>query len=160
MQGSGNSKLNLLTQEKCREFEHTRSLYLPDDYKHFLMHVLNGGKTVSEQPVVSIPDQGDTVIMSFLGIGAKDPYNLEQCIWALEGERLPEGMIPIADDPGGNFFFLDLSNNTPGNVYFFHHDWESNFPPTIENNPSLVFLANSFTVFLNLIDCLDGVELI
>jgi hypothetical protein len=63
---------------------------------------------------------------------------------ALSDDQLPEGLVPFADDGGGDYMCLDYRNKpeAPGVVYWAHergkHD--SVFP-----------LANSFSEFLDIL---------
>lgn len=146
----------LLTENQCNEFEHAQALRLPGQYKSFLCNIVNGGKPSCKRTSISIPAWGRTHITSFLGIDADGYFNLQKSAWILGEDRLPKGMIPIADDPSGNFFFLALSGEETGKVYFFFHEEEANDPPTANNNPSLTQIANSFNEFLDSIECIES----
>lgn len=146
----------LLTESLCNEFEQKIRARLTNDYKNFLLQTVNGGRIDGEGYLVTVPNWGKTVMNSFLGIGAHERFNLEKTIWLLGEDQLPAGMIPIAVDPGGNFFFLALSGDETGKVYFYFHEEEPNDPPTASNNPSLTVLTNSFTEFLDIIEHIES----
>lgn len=146
----------LLSEYLCTSFEQKHSIKLPEDYKHFLTNIVNGGEVSCSNPVINIPNGGKTLLTIFLGIGAKGSFNMENDIWMLGEERLPQGMIPIADDPGGNYFFMQTIGENTGNIYFFDHEVEPNEPPTIDDNPSMTLVTTSFTEFLNSIECIEN----
>lgn len=145
-----------LTEKQCSTFEIKHNLTLPNDYKDFLCSTVNGGKPQCEEPAISIPNWGTTLITTFFGVGANGNYNIEKNIWMLGTAELPERMIPIADDPAGNCFFLETSGENLGNVYFYFHEEEPNDPPTATNNPSLTLVAHSFNEFLDNIECIES----
>ena len=148
-----NSKL--LLKSLCSKFEQKHTLKLPGDYKSFLCTTINGGTLSCKETSISLPNGDVTTLNSFLGIGVIDEYNIEKNIWMLGEERLPSHMIPIADDPGGNFFFLQASGKTSGKVYFYNHEEQPNYPPAADNNPSLTLIADTFTNFLESIECIE-----
>ena len=146
----------LLSESLCNSFEQNYSVKLPAEYKSFLSETLNGGVLTCTDDTIYLPDGSCTEIQLFRGIGADDSYSMEEAISGLGAESIPVGMVPIANDSGGNFFFLETSGENIGSVYFFDHEQQANAPPTAENNPSLTFLANSFTDFLESIECIEG----
>lgn len=144
-----------LTTSLCTSFEKEHSLTLPDDYKYFLCNTLNGGSLSCKKTSIALPNNDATPINNFFGIDAHETFNINEKMWILGDEDLPADMIPIANDPGGNFFFLKTSTEDAGKVFFYDHEMESNDPPTADNNPSLTVVANSFTEFLDSIECIE-----
>ena len=122
------------------ELQEKFSCIFPDDYMAFLQKY-NGGEPELRTFRCSV-DDGTSLINEFYGIGDMDS-NLEDVFEDLDG-ALPEGVIAIADDPGGNQICLGIRNDTFDKVYFWIHDLENN--SNIEN---LFFLANTFDDFLN-----------
>lgn len=61
--------------------------------------------------------------------------------------RVPKAMLPIASDPGGSLFLLDVHPGRPGSIYFWSlaHEVEEDEVPTMDN----VFkVAENFTDLL------------
>lgn len=147
---------SLLTDHLCNSFEQDYSVKLPDDYKYFLCKTLNGGVLACADDTIQLPDGSCTDIQLFRGVGADGAYNMEEAISGLGKESIPVGMIPIANDSGGNFFFLETIGENIENVYFFNHEAEPNDPPTADSNPSLSLVAHSFNEFLDNIECIES----
>jgi cell wall assembly regulator SMI1 len=109
------------------ELEKSLHAELPQDYRSFLL-IHNGGRPKKS---VFIYMNGTSeelgCINRFLGIhdGAFD--NLYKSIETYKSfqKRLPENLLPIACDPGGNLICLSLFGNDIGNIYFWDHDWEA-----------------------------------
>ncbi|WP_349632612.1 SMI1/KNR4 family protein [Peribacillus simplex] len=70
--------------------------------------------------------------------------NLEKVIDIYE-YRLPDGFIPIADDPAGNAICLDTKVPYMGNIYFWDHEQEPEDPDDMSN---VYFLANDINEFI------------
>jgi hypothetical protein len=71
-------------------------------------------------------EQGASVLNVFFGIG--EMYdNLNDYIEILD-DRLPEGFIPIGDDPAGNVICLGIKNPYYEKIYFWDHEQEPDNP--------------------------------
>ena len=107
------------TEEAINVLEMFLEVKLTDDYKKFLLEH-NGG-----HPEPSISKHSCVRYLFGLHNG---PYhcNLVKRIKMYQG-RIPEGIIPIASDPGGNLFCLALKQNR-GSVYFWDHEREEDEP--------------------------------
>ncbi len=99
---------------------------LSDEYKYFLS--LFGGVLLGDEDhVVKAPvgepcPWGNLVTPEiFYPLLHGDPYSIEDQHQTYLG-RLPRGVLPIADDPGGNQFCLDVAGAFPGTVWFWDHE--------------------------------------
>ena len=136
-------------------FQEKYQLTLPDDYADFLLSTLNGGKVDSNEATIKIDGWGVTIVNSLYGIATGKNHDIDRIMWLIGDDIIPKESIPIGSDPGGNSFFLATEKPHSGKVYFSFHEEEPNDPPTIENNPSLWHVADSFTEFLGKIKCMD-----
>lgn len=136
---SSNEKLSL---EQIEQFEVRNNLKLPEKYKTFLLK-WNGGYT--EPSLFSISEeQGTSVVNVLNGIG--NMYdNLDKVIDIYE-YRLPEGFVPIGDDPGGNVICLGTKEPYYENIYFWDHEEE---PEDSEDMSNMYFLANNIDDFID-----------
>lgn len=115
---------------------------LPDDYREFLIRH-NGGR-----PTPSGFSGGGDVLNFFFGLWQKHA-DLNYETLAHRG-LIPNGMIPIACDPGGNLVLLEVARPTRGRVWFWDHE-QSGDP-----DKAVSLLANSFTEFVESLVPLDG----
>ena len=87
-----------------------------------------------------------------------DTYSLERAIKTYK-ERMPETIIPIGDDGGGNKVCLGLNGAEKGKVFYWDHDseWDEDdyleeegepMPPEVKFQ-NVYLVANSFEEFLN-----------
>ena len=136
-----------IASQKVKDFERELKAELPKDYFDFLVRY-NGGKPSADTFEYKLRDGRSWTggVQDFLGF---DVENWKNIIFFshMRGDRVPENMIPIANDEGGNFVLLTISGQDKGKVLFWDHDEESedDEPPT---NDNLYFIANSFTEFL------------
>ena len=85
---------------------------LPEAYKQFLMtygHSMFSGE-------VNCTPQGDPLYFGWF-------YGFDELVDAVDAFRevLPETIIPMGDDGGGNLFCLGVSGKDSGKVYFHNH---------------------------------------
>lgn len=136
---SSNEKLTIAQIE---QFEERNNLKLPNKYRLFLLQ-WNGGYTEPSQFMIS-EEQGPSVVNVLNGIG--DMYdNLDKVIDIYE-YRLPEGFIPIGDDPGGNVLCIGTKEPYNENIYFWDHEEEHENPEDMSN---MYFLASDILEFLD-----------
>jgi SMI1/KNR4 family protein SUKH-1 len=109
---------------------------LPDALRRQLQEQ-NGGAPRTDY-YVSLPDGDVTELYSFFGLGMPDTSS--ELAWVAETAegRVPQGMLPFADDPGGNLYLLD----EVGSVWFWDHELEG-------RSEALVRLSDSLDDFLN-----------
>lgn len=94
---------------------------LPQDYREFLLKY-NGG--APEECTIDIPslvsNKGSVDIGYFYGIGT-GAEDIQVCMGIIYG-YIPQGLIPIADTPGGNYFFLSLIEGSENLILFRDHE--------------------------------------
>lgn len=128
---------------QLRSFEKALPASLPGDYRRFLVEV-NGGSP--PERIIRVPVAEEEVLVHYLfGVGRK-PDILD---WrGLLRRELPEAFIPIAKDPGGNFYILGLAGDEEGKVCYW--DAHQSFK-TSSSNGNTYPLTDSFTGFLALL---------
>jgi hypothetical protein len=126
------------TEQDVQSLEMAIHAVLPYDYRQFLLRY-NGG-----YPEPRGFCGGTEVLDCFFGFCQKS-----RCLWCEYyacRDVLPDSVIPIADDPGGNYISLAVYKPDCGKVYFWDHEADTLTP-----------LAESFTSFLDsFCDPLEG----
>lgn len=134
--------------EKIQNFENQNGIEFPQDYVSFLQKH-NGGKPHPHTFEYKLHDGRSWTggVRDLFGFDLDNFKNID-FFADMRGDRVPENMIPIGVDDGGNFILLGLSGQAEGKVYFWDHNEESEDgdPPTDDN---VYFMANNFTEFLN-----------
>jgi hypothetical protein len=126
------------------EFELVIGTPLPADYRAFLL-TSNGGDP--EPNEAAAPPPVNTVgVRRFYGIlPGQGDGDLKHHRDAMT-QRVPPGLLPIAEDDCGNRFCLSVRREDLGCLYFWDHELEADEgePPTFAN---LFKIANSFHAF-------------
>ncbi|WP_238322775.1 SMI1/KNR4 family protein [Gorillibacterium massiliense] len=131
-----------LSVEIIEQFELKHSISLPEQYRSFLLE-FNGGRPIPKLFKIS-DEQGPDILRMFFGIG--EMYNnLAENIHIYE-DRLPIGLMPIGNDPGGNVICIGTDEEYYGKIYFWDHEEESEDLDDISN---VYLLADSFDDFLS-----------
>jgi cell wall assembly regulator SMI1 len=149
----------LINLADIQEIERQVNLTFPHEYKvHLTKH--NGGRC---QPnVFSFAEKGqitESCIDWFLAIydGEYDNLNNYMVTYKFDDKRLPNHIIPIAHDPGGNLVCISCGSDDYGKVYFWDHENEVDYTVSGDDDYSNLYLiANSFNEF---IDGLTDLEL-
>ncbi len=143
-----NNSGSQLTGDIITEVEKQLKIKLPKDYKDFMIKH-NGGRPEEDWGFDFIETgSGDTtssLICDFATIS--NEYNSLQNGYKnlVEAEEIPPGLLPIADDPGGNIIFLSVAEEDYGKVCFGNHELAD--PETGFLVMSLI--ADSFTEFID-----------
>lgn len=136
------------TAEDVKDFETKIGLVLPEDYKKFLVEK-NGG--VPKKSKINTDLLGTKVVQQFYAI--KNPaknYTLSYLLEIYSG-RIPDRMLPIADDPAGNLYLCQLQpGDTCGKIYFWNHEEEADGEPQPYFD-NIIHVADSFSDFLSLL---------
>lgn len=125
-------------------FEAFLGVKLPSDYANYLLKN-NGGTPANKY--FDIPGEGyDLVNYFFALVGANKQRTLSYAMRNYKG-RVPDEMLPIGNDPGGNLLLLTLKGKMRGKVSFWDHEREADEEPQpfYEN---IKTLAPSFDAFL------------
>jgi hypothetical protein len=114
----------------------------PADYRAFLRKYQGGVPAQTDFPL-NDPQQDTALVASFLAVApARGSRNIVGAMELLH-DQLPERMIPIGMDGGGDFVLMDFRGQRPEIVYW-HHE-RSGRPD------QFTFVASTFTEFLNLL---------
>jgi len=98
---------------------------LPGEYRYFIERygggMLGGSDRTVEAPMLEPCPWGDTALPEeFYLVGEGEDSVQEQI--GTYASRLPRGVMPIADDAGGNQVCLDVAGENPGSVWFWDHE--------------------------------------
>jgi hypothetical protein len=106
------SRFEPLAQTQIDEIEQTIRTALPPEYAHFLREF---GRSMFSMEVNCTPSKKPLYFGWF--------YGYDELIASAESHRevLPETVIPIGDDGGGNQFCLGVSGADAGKVFFHNH---------------------------------------
>ena len=104
---------------------------LPDALRRQLLEQ-NGGAPHSDY-YVRLANGGVEELFSFFGL--RMPAISSELAWvaATFEDRVPQGMLPFADDPGGNLYLLD----EVGSVWFWDHELEGRPEAVVRVSDSL-----------------------
>src|SRR5689334_15132541 len=102
-----------VTAEEIDEYAAAHGLQLPPQLRRQLEEQNGGG--LADEPLVKLAGGGEELVSSFFGIGMTNLSS--ELAWVSETfeGRVPTGMLPFADDPGGNLYLLDAA----GSVWFW-----------------------------------------
>jgi hypothetical protein len=98
----------------CREHE----LVLPSALRSQLLDQ-NGGAPMAEV-LVPLPGGGATDVFSLFGLMMGDKSSELAWVAATLSGRIPDGLVPFANDSFGNLFLVDRDNG----VWFWDHERE------------------------------------
>ena len=126
-------------EQRIENLEAALGASLPAAYRAFLRsHREEPSRPV--QVVSTNPDYWD--VSHILEIGDAESYLQVDDCYDLVGDVLPDGMLPVAVDQGGNIYLLDCRTGpSTGAVYWWDHEQELG-----EDRVELV--AKSFPEFL------------
>ena len=130
--------------EQC---EHQLGVSFPDSYREFLCST-NGGNPFPK--LINVANAGDVLIDFLYGVSGNDqPGDLifEQRK-AQELDPLPDGLIVIGHDPGGNRFLLETCGEKCGCIFYW--DSASFFPRSSTEEGNTYFVAESMEDFLEM----------
>jgi len=99
---------------------------VPGEYRYFVARygadLLGNEDFAVYAPIREACSWGDKVSPEiFYPLLIEHPYSLEDQLLTYNG-RIPEGVLPIADDAGGNQVCLDVAGEFPGSVWFWDHE--------------------------------------
>jgi hypothetical protein len=129
--------------ERIAQLETNIGAPLPADYRGFLEST-NGGVPIPDGFHIS-DTEGDSMVHEWFGIHDEDYGNLEENVSTFR-DRVPQGVLPIGRDPGGNLICIRTIGPGAGSIYFWDHEREAGegSKPTWDNMSKL---ADSFSDF-------------
>jgi hypothetical protein len=139
-----------ISESEIKLLEFRCGIKLHPDHKKILL-TCNGGQT--DACLSRFENNGifEKCILNWLLSLSDDEYdNLEKYIqtFKINQKRLPNNLVPIANDPGGNLFCISTSGDDEGKIYFWQHEFEveDGEEPDYSN---VFFVANSIEDFIN-----------
>jgi hypothetical protein len=133
------NRYGLLEENDLLKFEEKIGTRLPQDFREYLLKY-NGGKPIPSD--FNIPNLGSNSIHHVYGIhNGPDYLNLESNVEIYKA-RIPNSLLPFADDPVGNVLCIGISGEVKGQIYFWDHELEC------EDWSSIVKISDSFSLFL------------
>ena len=131
-----------LNESRLQEFENEIDCVLPVDYREFLLEN-NGGKPMPDTFSYKNANGGQDTnsIRTFNGIHDDEYTGIHKFIDCYQG-RLPNKLLPIADDELGNLICLGIKGKQKDKIYFWDHELEG-------TKKCLTLLSNSFSEFIN-----------
>jgi hypothetical protein len=141
-----------VSAERIAMVEEALRIRLPAQYKQFLLEH-NGGrpKLCAFNCRDKTGPYSDSVVNWFLAIHDGKYNNFEWFFrtFKVADARLPETLVPIAIDPGGNLICISVSGPDEGAVYFWDHELEpSPADRSTVGYPNVHLIADSFDEFL------------
>lgn len=139
-----------VTEADVRNVEQLIGARLPEDYREFLLRYGSDHAYFNQTVAISHPAHPDGFfgIDHFLGaVPRENSYCYDLLArYAEDRSILPDGVLTIADDGGGNFICLAVSGENRGRIYYWdHEEAEQGIVPTYQ---FLQPLADSFDEFL------------
>ena len=125
--------------EALERFEKSLGCSLPEDYRSFLIE--HNGGTPSKY-LVCWPGSSEPSEVWNDSLGLHDGPTYSRLDFVFEGikEYLPNGVIPFASDPGGNYFCIGVAGEYAGKVYFWDHERS-------DDDENISLLSESFAEF-------------
>jgi hypothetical protein len=141
-----------IEDDDVRAIEQTIGFVLPGGYREFLL-AQNGGRPEPEGfPIEDLANNPYGMIQVFYRIdGEIESSNIDWNYHLTRG-RLPDNLLPIASDGGGDHICLSLYGDDAGSVVFWDCHQETQ-EPSYDN---VYFIAKSFEEFLEGIQDLPG----
>jgi SMI1 / KNR4 family (SUKH-1) len=137
--------LSPTTLESIARFEKNKRIKFPQSYRDFLVATNGGIPDTKYYPIEGMQFNPTGGIQLFFGLDKKiQQYSLEETYDLYVG-GFPHGIVPIADDGGGNYVCLDLRNSADRVAY-----WDKrHFWGTGEwRETDLYHVADNFTAFV------------
>jgi hypothetical protein len=123
--------------ERLAAFEVSRGCNLPEDYRYFLSKC-NGGHLGGRYGINVVG-----------GLRPEPDYSLEENA-RIYGDRLPENLLWIMEDPFGNPICLEIGDENAGRVFHWSAENEpiDGWDGDLETADNVILLGESFTEFV------------
>lgn len=135
-----------LTVLDIQKLEEKLDISLPSDYRSFLLSYNGGKPDPAAFPLPENPVDTHAMVDWFYCIHDGDPYDLETFLNIMT-TRIPNGLLPIAIDPGGNQICIQVVGDERGKIYFWDHEEEPFHDP--QDYDGTLLIANNFSEFLD-----------
>ncbi len=138
-----------LSIDEIRKVEKELNTQLPQEYTEHLLK-FNGGRC--EPNIFSFLENGKETqsrVNWFLAIYDGEYDNFVDFFkdYKRNEKRVPENVIPIANDPFGNLICIDSENSK---IYFWNHDNEVDYSKENDSHrPNMYTISNSLSEFLS-----------
>jgi hypothetical protein len=126
-------------------FESKIGYKLPVQYSKFL-EKYNGGYPEPDGFLFEDKSDGSS-IDRFLILGSDEKNNNLERYFEQYRSRIPEGLLPIARDPGGNLILIGLIAEAEGGIYFWDHETEAD--ETKPDMSNVFFIAKDLNQFFS-----------
>jgi len=131
----------ILTDDSLIVFENKIDVRLPEDYRLYLKKY-NGG--LPEKACFYIQKkQIESRIHHMYGLNDGPTYQKLDCVMKIYKGRIPNGVLPIADDPFGNIICIGIEKKCFGNILFWDHEKESLYDQALDQ------ISPTFTLFVS-----------
>jgi SMI1 / KNR4 family (SUKH-1) len=139
-----------LHESEIKILEDTYKIKLHLDHKNLLL-ICNGGQT--DKCLSHFENNGiiEKCVLNWILSISDDEYdNLETYIknFKVNQKRLPDNLIPVCNDPGGNLFCISTYGDDEGKIYFWEHEFEVEDGEE-PNYSNVFFVANSLEDFID-----------
>lgn len=140
------NKYGKLEESALVDFEKRIGARLPSEYRIYQLNH-NGGKPSPNDFIIS-KKEGEDSIHHFYGLHNGPDYLQLRSNYDTYYNRMPQEIIPIADDPFGNQICIGINGKYAGKIYFWDHERELNQFGRF-NWLNIIKIADSFDQFLN-----------
>jgi hypothetical protein len=140
------NEFGTLEEPVLAQFETQIGFKLPEDYRSHLL-AKNGGIPYESDVWLPGEDEPCAQVRGAFGLhNGPEEWRLDYN-YQFYKQHMLRGMLPIADDVGGNLFCIVLHGRERGRIYVWDHEMQVDRPAKRNYD----FLANSFTEFLNML---------
>lgn len=134
-----------LDPARLKNLEKTIGQPLPDDLRNYLV-ANNGGCPKDHDLWLPRKRRPSGMVHTVFGLHNGPKYQRLDSIWEEYKKHMLAGLLPFADDGGGNFYCIQLKGRDRGKIYGWNH--EDGYAET-PRKAHFDFVANSFTEFLS-----------
>ena len=142
--------------------ERKLGIELPEEYRRFLL-LHNGGKPAPAgfHYEDETGQYTDSQVDRFLSVheGKLANFADDFITYKVDEKRMPDRLVPIATDPGGNVVCISVAGRDRGAIYFWDHEHEMDAADEEEGEPgesNVHLIADSFGEFLALLSDEDA----
>lgn len=141
-----------ISSKEIEMIEKYVGLNFPDEYKEHLLKFNGGRCTPNIFRFIENGKESCSRISCFMAIYEGTYDSLKWCIdiFKISAKRMPEHILPIADDPFGNQICISCGRLDYGYIYFWDHENEVDYSESGDDDYfNLYLIAQSFSEFLN-----------